>query len=810
MGIDGVDPLRRDKISRAQALFGEGLARSRAGRFAEAREYYERGLKLFPGQPDAVFLLGETHFELGNAAEGERLVRRAIAANPRADNYRRAFATRLFKAGRLDEARAFFEDAARLNPSEPANLSGLASVLEGVGRFADAIAVWLRLLERAPASLEALARLSRLFVAENRVPEAFAMIERWMNVASNASDASAYALRAELYESVGNATAALADYADAAARAPDDASTHAKYALALAKAGDDDAALAHFDASVRLEPRNALLHFNRGVAYARAGVRDQAVSAYETALGLLTLSTDLPLASNTMLNLANLYSDLDRCDEARALYTRILAAEPKNAAALFNLGMLDLAAGHKKDAVKTLERALAADPDGESAGLVAAHLLFQKMHLCEWDGLEDLTRRVIHAVENDTADVPPFITLSIPGTTPCLQRRCAANHSARLKKPGMSVFSETRRCAAPRERLRVGYLSSYFKAHAMPWLTVETLEAHDRARFEIFALSYGVDDASPMRTRVVNAVEHFVELAGLPDRDAVARIAALELDAIVDWNGYTEGNCSRWLQYRLAPRQISWIGYPGTLDAPWVEFLIADVHVAPPENDSLFSERVVRLPGCYLPNCRARECAPVPTRAEEGLPEGALVLCSFNQTVKITPEMFALWIGLLGEFPETVLWLWASNRWAEASLRRVAEAAGLVPSRVVFAESRPQAEHLARLPLADLALDTFPCNGHTTSSDALWAGVPVVTLEGEAFASRVAGSLLHAAGLPELVAPDTAAYRAIVRRFCRDQGFRDGVSNKARALRETSDLFDSAKFARKLEACFEEICLGEG
>ncbi|MDR1162446.1 MAG: tetratricopeptide repeat protein [Candidatus Accumulibacter sp.] len=792
----GIDPSR---VARAQVLFGEGLARSRAGRFAEAREYYERGLKLFPGQPDAVFLLGETHFELGNAAEGERLVRRAIAANPRADNYRRAFATRLFKAGRLDEARTHFEEAVRLNPSEPANLSGLASVLESVGRFADAIAAWGRLLERAPVSVKALVRLSRLLVAENRVPEAFAAIERWIEVAPHAS---AYALRAELYEGVGNAAAALADYAETVARAPDDAAYHAKYALALAKAGDDDAALAHFDASVRLEPGNALLHFNRGVAYARVGARDQAVSAYETAL---ELSPDSP---NIMLNLANLYSDLDRCDEARALYTRILAAEPKNAAALFNLGMLHLAAGRKRDAVETLERALAVDPEN---GLVAAHLLFQKMHLCEWDGLEDLTRRVMYAVENDTADVPPFITLSLPETTPRLQRRCAANHSARLKKPRMGSVSdpsETRRCAAPRERLRVGYLSSDFKAHATSWLMVEMLEAHDRARFEVFALSYGVDDASPMRARVMNAVEHFVELAGMPDRDAVARITALELDVLIDLKGYTEGNCSRWLQYRLAPRQISWLGYPGTLDAPWVEFLIADAHVAPPENNSMFSERVVRLPACYQPNCRVRECAPTPTRAEEGLHESALVLCSFNQTVKITPEMFALWLDILGEFPETVLWLWASNRWAEASLRRVAEAAGLAPSRIVFAESRPQAEHLARLPLADLALDTFPCNGHTTTSDALWAGVPVVTLEGEAFASRVAGSLLHTAGLPELVASDTAAYREIVRRFCCDKGFRDGISNKARALRETSDLFDSVKFARKLEACFEEICLG--
>jgi predicted O-linked N-acetylglucosamine transferase (SPINDLY family) len=335
---------------------------------------------------------------------------------------------------------------------------------------------------------------------------------------------------------------------------------------------------------------------------------------------------------------------------------------------------------------------------------------------------------------------------------------------------------------------------------------IDMLEAHDRSRFEIFALSYGIDDGTPMRARIVAGVEHFVELAGLSATEAVSRIAALELDVLIDLKGYTEGNHSEWLQYRLAPVQINWLGYPGTLGAPWVDMLIADEIVAPMEHQWMFSERLRHL-SCYQPNSRERAPGPPSTRAAEGLPEDAVVLCSFNQTYKITPAMFGLWLDALRAAPQAVLWLWASNPWAEDALREAAARAGVPPARLVFAEGRPQAEHLARLPLADLALDTFPCNGHTTTSDALWAGVPVVTLRGEAFAARVAASLLTAAGLGEMIAETPKAYGECVAAFCRDAAWRARLREKTEALRGTSRLFDGAAFAREFERLLVGVSL---
>ena len=537
------------------------------------------------------------------------------------------------------------------------------------------------------------------------------------------------------------------------------------------------------------------LHFDRGVLLEQGGQREAACAAYREALAYA------PRAAPVLTRLGNLLAALGLAPEAQASYAQAIAAEPDYAPAYFNLGMLHLDAGRRLDAATALERAAERAPDD---GLIAAHLLFQKMHLCRWDGLDALARRVRAAIAVGTADIPPFIVLSMPGSDAAIQRRCAENHSAYLRREEVGGGAAAARRQRSPGRPRIGYLSSDFKNHATSYLMVEMLEAHDRSRFEFFALSYGANDGSAMRTRVAQACEHFVELAGLPEGGAVQRIAALDLDVLIDLKGYTEGNHSAWLQYRLAPVQINWLGYPGTLGAPWADVLLADAVVAPSVHAGQFSERLWHLPGCYQPNSRLRACAPTPARAAEGLPEEALVLCSFNQAYKITPEVFAVWLSALQAAPRAVLWLWASNPWAEVELRRVAQEAGIDPARLVFAEGRPQAEHLARLPLSDLALDTFPCNGHTTTSDALWAGVPVLTWQGEAFAARVASSLLVAAGLDDLVATSLGDYQAHLLRWCTDAAWRADLRVRAGALRATSPLFDAAAFARQLEGVLAE------
>ena len=692
------------KRNEAARHFADGLAHQQAGRLSEARKCYERGLKLAPAQPDALFLLGQTLFESGDQSAGERKMRAAIDARPQAANYRAGLAISLFNTGRLADARPEFAHALRQIPGDPSLWRGLALCCAESGTVGDALAA----------------------------------AEQWCALAPADSEAAAFRAKAA-----------------------------------------------------------AQCLFDQGAALAAAGRSDEAAAAYEQALQLA------PGQAPILTNLANLYAAQRREDAALALYRQAIEGDPNYAPAYFNLGMLHLDAGRRLDAAAALQQAARCDPDN---GLIAAHLLFQNMHLCRWDGLAELCGRVQQAIERNSADIPPFIVLSMPGSTAAIQRRCAENHSAWLTRQPLVETPVVAR--GGHSRLRVGYLSSDFKNHATAYLMVEMLEAHDRNRFETFGLSHGIDDGSAMRARVEAGFEHFVELAGLSDAASVACIAGLELDVLIDLKGYTEGNRSDWLQYRLAPVQLSWLGYPGTLGAPWIDGLVADAVVAPLAHQAMFSERLLHLPGSYQPNSRQRQCGARPTRAAEGLPEEALVLCSFNQTYKITRPIFALWLDILREVPVAVLWLWASNPWAEGALRQEALAAGIAPERLIFAEGRAQTEHLARLPLADLALDTFPCNGHTTTSDALWAGVPVVTLQGEAFAARVAGSLLAAAALPELVVESPAAYRQTVLRFCQDAAWRTRLAAQTQALREHSPLFDGAAFARKLETLLIDCASG--
>jgi predicted O-linked N-acetylglucosamine transferase (SPINDLY family) len=689
------------KKNAAARLFGEALVHQQAGQLVKARRCYERGLKYDPGNPDALFLLGQTLFDSGDEPNGERKMRAALQMRPRAVHYYNGLACSLSQAGRAAEAIKTFTLALGLAPDNPALWRGLATSAAQCGR----------------------------------VEAAFDALEKWRSLLPDDPDAS------RLYDKLC-------------------AQRHFGNAEALAAQGENEAAICEYEAA---------LEFDAG-------------------------------APSILANLGNLHARQGRDAVARTLYEEAIARAPDYAPAHFNLAMLHLDEGRRLDAVAALERAAAHAPND---GRIVAQLLFQRMHLCRWEGLDGIAQRVREAVENDTADVPPFIVLSMPGTTPALQRRCAENHSRRLKREAVSARPARREQGG---RWRIGYLSSDFKNHATAFLMIDMLEAHERARFEIFAFSCGIDDGSPMRARLVKAVEHFIDLAERPEAEAIACIAAQDLDALIDLKGYTEGNHGEWLQHRLAPVQINWLGYPGTLGAPWIDCLIADEQVAPAENQWMYSERLCHLPGSYQPNCRERDCGTPPSRAAEGLPEEAIVLCSFNQTYKITPEMFALWLDALHASPEAVLWLWASNPWAEEELRRVAAKAGIASGRLVFADGRLQAEHLARLSLADLALDTFPCNGHTTSSDALWAGVPVVTLRGEAFASRVASSLLASVGMEEWIADTPEAYCKRIAEFCRDAGYRKRTREKTRALRTSSALFDGVSFARKLEALLEELC----
>lgn len=430
---------------------------------------------------------------------------------------------------------------------------------------------------------------------------------------------------------------------------------------------------------------------------------------------------------------------------------------------------------------------------------------------CEWQDFDQWQPRALsHLADPDVAALSPFPLLSLPGINATHQRSLAARWMAQR----LRASAEARRelvvefaarapvPAAPGGALRIGYLSNDFQQHATAWLMVEMLEAHDRQRVECHAYSYGADDGHGMRQRLQASFAQFHDITALDDLQAARAIHADGIDILVDLKGYTAGTRTSVLTYRPAPVQVSFLGYPGTLGGSFCDYLVSDRFITPVHAAGDYSEALACMPHSYQPRGRQAAIGEPPTRASQGLPDEALVLCCFNQAYKFTPDVFDVWCRLLDAAPDSVLWLLRDER-AEGNLRREALQRGVSPHRLVFAQPLPQSEHLARLPLADLVLDTLPYNAHTTASDALWAGVPVLTCAGDTFASRVAGSLLHAVGLPDLVTDSLAAYAALGLALVSEPWRLECLRAQLAAQRPTAPLFDVQGYTRNLEALYQ-------
>lgn len=581
------------------------------------------------------------------------------------------------------------------------------------------------------------------------------------------------------------------------AQKPDDPA--AWRALAYAQAADksyDDAeqALRH---AISLAPLDAVTWEHLGWLYRRAGDLARAVPALQESLAI---DASRPRAR---MMLANCLGDLGKAKSAIAEYQRVLAQDPRHIRAHNNLANLLAAQGRLK---------AAADQYAEAAALSADYIhrigaAHAARRIADWDRAETLEQSLLRSLrgnERPRDRAQPFSMLAMPDAT-AADHLAAARQMARSYPTVPPVPHEAPAALASRPRLRIGYLSSDLHDHATTHLIVEVLERHDRARFEIVGFDYSTARPSAHRTRILKAFDRIESIGGLSDADAARRIAAGEIAIAVDLKGWTTGARPHILGYRPAPVAAHWLGHPGTIGASWIDYAIVDPVVMPPGSEDEFTERLVRLPHCYQPNDRQRAIGAVPTRAQAGLPDEAFVYCCFNQAFKINRAVFAIWMDLLRSTPRAVLWLKDDNRWATAAFRDHARAAGIDPARLVFGPSLPLADHLARLSLADLALDCSPYGSHTTASDALWAGVPQIAYWGETFAARVSASLVTAVGVPELIVRSPLEHRALALRLANDRAALASVRARLADNRLTTPLFDSRLFVRHLEAAYEAM-----
>jgi predicted O-linked N-acetylglucosamine transferase (SPINDLY family) len=604
--------------------------------------------------------------------------------------------------------------------------------------------------------------------------------------------------------------AALAAYDDTVRFQADHAAAYCNRGIVLEQLGQWPAALASLNRAVEIDPALGEAFFNRGNVQRKLRRFDAALSSYNHAIAL-----DFRQAG-AFYNRGNLLRDLGMLDAALRSYDQAIVVRGDYAEAYANRGNVLCDAKRYESAVSSYDAVLARNPDFR---FLAGQRRHAKMQICDWTGFDADVAELGMRIERGEAASPPYHWLALSGSAR-LQRQAAETwvreqYPADASLPAFTTAAAIpRRAAIPRgaavalpEKIRIGYFSADFRQHAVSILAAELIETHDRTRFEITAFAFGPASEDAMRRRLAGAFDRFIEVQDRSDREIALLARELRIDIAVDLGGFTSHCRPGIFALRAAPLQVNFLGYPGTLGAPYMDYLLADPILIPESCRAHYHEQILYLPDSVLPHDSGqRIAAPGPTRRQAGLPEAGFVFCCFNHAAKITPDTFAGWMRILSAVPGSVLWLSAAHSTAQSNLRREAAQRGIEPQRLIFAprlDSLP--EHLARQRLADLFLDTLPYNAHSTASDALWGGLPVLTQLGESFAGRVAGSLLTAIGLPELITSTPQQYEALAIALAAEPQRLAHIRERLAQNRLTAPLFDTRRHTRNLEAAFTQI-----
>jgi len=732
------------------------------GKRDEARLKYLRALELEPSHPDALHMLGMLAHQGGDAALAVEYFDKSLASAPGNADALSNQGLALKDLGRLDDALRCFDRALALKPDSAGVHLNRGITLKALGRAEDALASYDRALAIDPNLAVGHYNRGIALQEAERFDEALACYSR--AIALRPGHAPAIANRGYVLRMLGENEPALADYDRALALRPDCAEYHSGRGVVLKNLKRFDEAIACQDRAIALRPAYAEAHVSRGLAQQELGRTAEALA---------------------------------ECDQAIILAPELAAAHSAR-------GMILQQSQRPGDAVASYVKAIELDPKLGFAQSSAIHLHSQ---LIDWPALDRDMEALPALMSTDMPGFAPFTLLALPGVDAQTQKLAAERYAANSLKGLRDAPLVDPATWRPRTRLRIGYLSADIYGHATVFLLAGVLEAHNRNQVEVWMYSYGKSVNDPSRQRIIAACEHFLDIDPLSDSDAARQIARDDIDILVDLKGYTKDYRIGITARRPSPVIVSWLGYPGTLgDRRLADYILGDPTVTPLACAAEFSEALALMPHCYQPNDSRRPLGQPPTRDAAGLPGDGFVFCSFNQTYKIHRPTFSLWCRLLATIPGSVMWLLTPlDDVARTRLRAEAAQHEIDPDRLVFAPLVPLPDHLARLQLADLALDTFPYTSHTTGSDALWAGVPLITRTGDTFASRVAASLLRAAGLPELVAASEEDYFALASELASNQARLAQIRGRLTKSRVDAPLFDTARFARNLERMYREM-----
>lgn len=730
----------------------------RAGRLADAARIYGEILASEPMHFEALHALGIISYQSGQIEDAEKLIGLAVEANPSAHDAHYNRACLLQRMNRPADALASFDRALTLKPDYLEALVNKASMLGALQRFE-----------------EALAGLDKVLALNPNIPEI------WNN-------------RASALIALNRHDQAAESYARAIALKPAYADAWKNRGTVLAMLGRPQEALECFEKVLALDANN--VEALRKSADLLLMLKRNKDAAERYARYLARNPDDSEAWANNGVALA----ENERYAEGLEAFDKATALNPSNADAWNHRGNVLFQLKRYDEAAASYERALALAPN---LPYCAGYLAQSRLRCCDWSHIEEDRARIAEGLRAGFPVIDPFGNLVV-SASPADQLRCARIASAESVQGDMPRLWQGERYA--HDRIRVAYLSADFRPHPVAFLIAGVFELHDKNRFETVGLSFGPASDSDIRKRMEAAFDQFIDVRSESDFDVAKRMRRMEIDIAIDLTGFCEHGRTEILAFRPAPVQVNYLGFPGTTGADFVDYIIADTTIIPKDHAQFFSEKAVYLPDTYQANDRKRRIAPrVPTRREAGLPDEGAVFCAFNNAYKITPLVFDLWMGLLRQVEGSVLWLLGDNPDAIRNLALAAEARGVSARRLIFAHRVAPDEHLARFTLADLFLDTLPYNAHTTASDALWAGVPVITCTGEAFAGRVAASLLKAVGLPELITGSLDDYGALALKLGRDREALNRLKEKLALGRLSCPLFDTALVTRHLEAAYAEM-----
>ena len=733
-----------------------------AGRPHQAKQLLLPHLRQHPNDLDGLYLLGICEQAAGDTSAAETLYRRILARQPGHFGAHYNLALLLSSTGRDREALPHHDAAVRLQPQQVWAYVNRGNAKSRLGDHEGAAQDYRQALAIDAQRPEAWTNLGNALRELGELDEALQ------------AHARALTLNAQLVDAWINQAATL---------------------LAM---GRPEEGLQAATRATELAPHAAQAWLNKGAALQALRQLDEAIACHERALQL-----DGKLA-DAWLNRGIALSDLRQHAAALASYEQALALRPNDGKIWFYRGLTERDLKAFDAAIKSFEHALELSPDQER---LPGYLLLTRMQCCDWDGLPQHAELIQARIRQGFSAATPLSLMGAidePSLLHAAAEQVASQVAQRVAALRLEAFTRTDQTHG---KIRLGLYSADFREHPVAQLTVDLIESLDRSRFEVYAFAFTPETPSPLRARIAQAVDQFIDVSGHSDRQIVELSRSQGIAIAIDLGGHTDGARTSIFALRAAPIQVNYLGFPGTMGAPYIDYILADPVVCPPGSEAYYTEKVVRLPHCFMPRDRKQPVSDQPMRRSDfGLPEQGIVFCCFNNHQKINPPVFDVWMRLLKAIDGSVLWLSDGPPIVKDNLAREAQARGVDPARLVYAQRvEDMAQHLARYRLADLFLDTRPYNAHTTASDALWAGLPVLTCPGQSFASRVAASLLHAVGLPELVTSTMEEYEALALQLARDPNRLTALRAKLASQRLTAPLFDTPRLARAMEQAFEAM-----